>query len=594
MTTFSPNLSRTWRRTCVLVAAVIGLLGGCGDEFAQLGDCQSDGDCPTGLVCYDQRVCVSSSEKTHAVVMRLAPPPGQGMVLEHFDASVGGEVPTVGKTWQLTTPAAVRGTVVRSLDTFHSSISGTLIATAPGKVSGTSVRYDTTSHSTPRTFSGSDKLHGFELLLQIGPTYAVTFWPDSELIPPYYAELKVGGDTEDWTVKLPADKDLLTITGRIVSRPAKQPGCQGQEVVPCKGCAPLEGLRVMLLDGKSRIRSGRAITDENGAFELRGDPSGGPVHLHFEPAKGSAALPYGTLATEIDLPALRKKEQKTLNLGDLDVGPLSALAPRKLVVVDNTAAPVGGATVKVSTQLKSPNCCKNQKSGAPQPRFIHLALKLSQPTNAKGEVTFSLPAGPARIEVVPSVEHHVGRWLQENVEIGDKAITVSCSNRALQRGAITNFKNKPVEGAQVQFLPLGEPTRPPVSVVTDADGRFHAPVDIGRWAVSIEPPVDAGLGRYSRHTLEIEAGQDPLPLDISLPPPSVMVGKVLDQSGMALAGVLVDVMANKLVSLAGTESEKKTDGTQALLVMETHLLATTVTGADGRFEVLIETSQLSD
>ncbi len=577
-----------------VVVALVAALAGCGEDFAKQGACEADQDCQPGLICHDGRVCVASSPTSHAVVLRLAPPPGQGMVLEHFDASIGGNLSSEGSTWQLTTPAAVRGTVVRALDTFHSSISGTLIATAPGKITGTTIRYDTTSHSTPRAFKGSDGLHGFELLLQIGPTYALTFWPHSDQIPPYYTELKVGGDTDHWALKLPADKDLLTIRGRLISRPTAQDACDDGKPTPCAKCDPLVGVRVMLVDDKSRVRSSRTVTDATGAFELSADAAGGPVQLRFEPADGGATLPYGVHRAAIDLPGLRKKAVQKLDLGDLDIGPHAAPASRQLLVVDAAGQPVAGATVEVTAQLVSPPSCETTKGRAAQPRFSTLQLKLSQPTNAKGEVTFMLPAGAARVSVAPSVTHHVGRWQKDNVTLGDTPITISCPDRAVQRGRLEDFKKQAVVGAQIQFLPLGDLTRTPVSTVSDAEGRFSAPLDVGRWAVTVEPPTDRGLGRDSRHTLEIEVGQEPLPLDMTLPPPAVMVGRVLDHNGMALAGVLVDVMANKLQSLSGRGHGAKPGENQALLLMGTHLLATTITGADGRFEVLIETSQLSE
>ena len=578
----------------LVLAASAATLAGCGEAFPTQGVCEVDGDCQPGLTCHDARLCVSASQTSHAVVLRLAPPPGQGLVLEHFDASIGGNLSSQGSTWQLTTPAAVRGTVVRALDTFHSSISGTLIATAPGKISGTTIRYDTMSHSTPRTFEGSDGLHGFELLLQIGPTYALTFWPHSDQIPPYYTELKVGGDTDHWTLKLPADKDLLTISGRLISRATTQDACDDGKPTPCAKCDPLVGVRVMLVDAKSRVRSSRTVTDATGAFELSADPTGGPVQLRFEPANGGATLPHGVHRAVIDLPALRKKALQKLDLGDLDIGPRGAPAPRKLLVVDAAGQPVAGATVEVTAQLVSPPSCETIKGKAPLLRFSTLQLRLSQPTNANGEVTFMLPAGAAHISVVPSVAHHVGRWQKDNVTLDDSPITISCPDRAVQRGRLEDFKKQAVIGAQVQFLPLGDLARTPVSTVSDAEGRFSAPLDVGRWAVTVEPPTDSGLGRDSRHTLEIEAGQEPLPLDMTLPPPAVMVGRVLDHSGTALAGVLVDVMANKLQSLSGRGNGANPRENQALLLMGTHLLATTITGADGRFEVLIETSQLSE
>ncbi len=569
---------------CALVAS------GCGDAVQMQGDCAVDADCLQGLVCHDARVCVAAPKTAHPVVLRLAPPPGQGMVLEHFDATVGGG--GAGSTWQLTAPAVVRGTVQRAQDTFNSSLPGTLIATAPGKVAGTTLRYTATSYATPQQFEGAEDAHGFELLLQVGPTYSVTFWPDSDQIPPYTTELKVGGDTDGWLLKLPAADDLLTVTGWLVSRPAGETACLDGAPAPCKSCARLEGVRVMLVDDEGHVRSGRGLTDDTGAFEVKVDPGGGTVRLRFEPTNGAGQQPTGVLSERLDLTELRKKEQHLVALGDVDVGPLGAMSQRVVKAVDAKGAPVAGADVRVQLHLPSPpRCAPTKAGGKPEPRFDSLLLAASAPTDGSGAASFALPAGKATVEIAPPVGHASAWWRKEGVAFGDAGpVLVSCADRPVLRGLVEDFKKLEVVGAKVRLTSLDHAKRPPVVVVTDEAGRYAAPLDPGSWAVVVEPLPDRGLGRYSKHTAVIEAGQEPLPLDMTLPPPAVLSGRVLDRKGAGLAGVLVEVMASNLPA----HSLKPGGEGQARLVLETHLLASGITRADGRFELLVETSQLDD
>lgn len=589
----SSHITSRWRflmaarRLCVLIA-LSAASWGCGDDPLVQGVCERDSDCQFGLTCYEGRLCVSTPQATRPVVLRLAPPPGQGMVVEHFDAIVGGKN-AVTKTWQLTRPAVVRGTVVRAMDTFNTSIPGKILATAPGKVAGTSLHYSATSYNTPRAFAGADTAHGFELLLQIGPSYNVTFWPDSDKIPPFYSEIKVGGDTKNWIVELPAEKDLVTIKGRLVSRPVGGAGCGSVAYDKCDGCKPLAGMRVVLIDAKSRVRSSRSVTDDTGEFEVRADPSGGPAFLRFEPTVGKLKLPFGRLKSAIDLPGLRKKDVSSVHVGDIDLGPQGATTKRTITVVDKAGVPVVGARVKVTAKLSSPLSCDAE----PTPLLSDLRLQMTAPTDLKGLTVVSLPNDEIAVQVMPTAGTHPASWQTTSAKLDSQGLTITCLERPVQRGHLTDYGQGDVAGARLTFVSLEHAKQPSVDVVTDHLGHYEVPLDPGNWAVIVEPPIDSGLARDGSRTVSIVAGQEPLPLDVSLPAPTVMTGRVLDRTGLPLAGVLVDVMANQLES-SSESSKKRTNLAKALLVMETHLLATAVTGADGRFEVLIETSQLAE
>ncbi|MEY3012772.1 MAG: hypothetical protein RIT45_1507 [Pseudomonadota bacterium] len=600
-------------RCLLLFATLLGAAVGCGDlNQSSPGQCLLDSECAPGLTCHAQRWCVTTPAEERDLVLRMAPVPGSGAVLEYFDGTIGGSAATLGQAWQLTEPAVVRGTVQRAGDALAASIPGRLLATAPSKVLGASLRYEAQSLNTLKFFDGATTPAGFELRMQIGPSYDVVFWPDSTTIPPYYSSWTVSGSADGWAVVLPAEASLIRVRGRLRQGSAASLSCAAGAVggPSCAdGCSGLPGVAVQLEDAAGRIRSSRVVTDADGAFELRVDPNAGPVRLVLQPGAGSGTGPRGRLAQAIDLDLLRKQDKKQHDLGDLVVYDAAQLSARPVYVVDGAGAAVAGAQVSVRVELQSVLRCNPGNDDAKLvPLFENLRVEWSGLTGADGSVAPSLPPGKAKVRVVPPMQHDVGATVAQFDAAAQADWTVPCPDRRLFVGTLVDITQTPIEQARVRLERLasetaGDDTSSAIAwVETDAAGAFAVRADPGRYAVVVEPPEGSGLARAVLKVIEVAPEHDPVPQTLVLPAPSVLSGRVLDAEGNPAAQVLVDVFAQQVSSLValgggpgggqGARQPGMSDGEAALLTFETHRLGSTTTGLDGRFEVLIVASQL--
>ncbi len=589
-------------RWVVLAAAAFA---GCGDIVADdSGQCQSDDDCTIGLHCYAQRWCVAASAEPRDVVLRLSPPQGADAVLEYFDATLGGPHADLGQVWQLTEPAAVRGTITRAGDVLTPSIPGRLIAVAPGKVHGTTLRYDATSHSAPKVIDGSNVIAGFELKLQAGPNYEVAFWPDRPEIPAWFAGWKVGGTSDSWNIELPAESSLLRVRGKLLQGATTPPDCETMPIgaLPtCAGtCTGMAGFRVALVDGKGRERSSRATTAADGSFEVLVDPGVGVVHLQFGGAEVGDGLVSGRLAAPIDLDLLRKKEQTALDLGDLIIALGAEVIDARLPIQDIAGEPVAGASVHVQRSLPSPLGCVDAGGGkrVAGPIFADLKLHAEDASDNAGKVSLRLPGGAYDVTVSPFPGHRAGSTSAQAQPLGAVNAAIVCPARRLLRGHVFNLQQRGLAGARVRFERIDDDPSDKsgmlLEVLADQDGAFEAWLDPGRFALVVDPPEGVGLARALLRVVEIQAEHDPVALELTMPAPMVLVGRVIDQAGKPVAGVSVDVLAGALTALpAGLAPSGAPRGRSAHLAVETHQLGSTSTNEQGRFELLVATGQVA-
>ncbi len=155
----------------------------------------------------------------------------------------------------------------------------------------------------------------------------------------------------------------------------------------------------------------------------------------------------------------------------------------------------------------------------------------------------------------------------------------------------------------------------PIVSTTDGGGDYVAHLDVGRYAVVVEPPVGVGLAQALVDIVDVcQQQQSALKpgktstakvLDLKMPPPSVVVGQILDADQNPVSGVRVEIIAiglDKLIKQAdnkppGTnnDQEKKPmpGGEKAKLVQETHLLGTTISDDQGYYELLVSPGQLA-
>lgn len=508
----------------------------------------------------------------------------------------------------------------------------------------------------------TDKSYGFELLTQAGRSYDITFWPQIEEIPPYYTERFVGGNNDVWLVELPDEAELMAIRGRMVFG-SGQPDCAGASTVATcgEGCAGLAGLQVRLVDGQGRLRSTRATTNEAGEFEVHADPSASQVWLKFRPEDVDQTLPHGAIAEAIYLSTLRFKSTIEHDLGLIHLGDLpapSALVQVRPRVLDGDKQPVVGARLTFRQDRISPRHCVAKDGQLAETALlselfytrsgltdIHGRVKVahknqepvggdkaapaggdkSKPDDGEHNVydeTMAMPEGDIWTTILPPTLAAAASWRETiHVAKGTDQPTIVCPRRPVVRGAVTDFRGRSIIAATVLFKPLlaskpdcaaaqpEEFPRPEAAIVVQADenGDFVAPLDPGRFAVLVNPPKDSGLARALIKVFDLCALDanvaDPVAagtvLDLTVPPPTLLRGRVYGPGGSPVVGAVVDVLAMALTKLpaageAGAEKPPVNLVTKAQMVFDTQVIGSALTGGDGRYEVLVAAGQLAE
>jgi hypothetical protein len=588
-------LARAWSVSlALLIACVTAIACANTDDDLFEGACRSDSDCQnSGLVCWQQKVCVAAVVPETPVVLRLQPPKSTGLLAEPFKVKLDATTQKEPIKLALTQPAVVRGTVSQAGNPLQPSIPGTLIATAPGGVEGHDLSFRADSNATLKP-DGQGVLHGFELRVQPGHTYDIAFWPASPEIPPHYAAITVGGSLAGWKIELPDAKLLDVVEGRIV-----------------QGGAGVGQLRVWLQDAQERLCSTEATTDAEGNFALQVDPSTPEATLRFEPADSAEPLPRGRFAKPVKLPLA--KQSKPVDLGIVELPAVPQKKAMAAVVRDDKGQPVPGALVRIQRWLPLPDDSVLES----------LYVEQHGLTDAKGRFVTELPPGPASMVVVPGPKSLVGRWTWKG-ELKSGDWPIQCPARPVLDGLVSDYRGKPVVGAKVQLRRLdpvaGEVTVPgsgdlggdePIEAATASSGQFSARLDAGQYAVWVLPPDGSGLARVLAKVADVRADQKAELLRVELPPPMMLAGRVLGPDGQPVPDVVVDVLAEKgAAALQQSERRKAQAGRKpggdgnkpakndanrpaAGVLLESHLLASTVSNSEGRFEALVAPGQVA-
>jgi hypothetical protein len=178
---------------------------------------------------------------------------------------------------------------------------------------------------------------------------------------------------------------------------------------------------------------------------------------------------------------------------------------------------------------------------------------------------------------------------------------VICAARQAWSGRVIDFNQAPQAGASVRLEPVVTPSVGAkaggkvgvgvVEVLTDDNGLFTVRLDPGRYAVIVDPPLGVGLARALMKVIDIDGEHEPLGGDLVLPAPAVIDGRVVDQYGLPVFGVLVDVIAPQLNGLVPTDRPGGQPDT--FENGDNNVLGSTVSDVDGRFVVLVATGQVA-
>ena len=572
----------SWQRLHVLLGALGLAVLGCTAADPPAGECSGDAGCVAGLKCFEGRFCVAATVADTPVVIRVSPPSDSGFVVEQFKVTLTGASQNEPRKFVLTEPAVVRGTVTQKDNPLASSFPGTLLATAPGDVEGRDLTFQATSFSALQHFAGSDALQGYELRVQKGHEYALTFWPQSEDIPPHYSNLTAGDSIAQWNLVLPAPTELRTLTGRIVAGDAK----------------PIVGLRVWLRDERGQAWSTRGKTDDTGHYAFKVDPSAPPARVVFAPdpdlpGQQADTLPAGEVAMPVTVTTVAD-ELPTIHIADLP-----AATTTRLHVRGPDGRPVAGAAVRVTMQLAAlPD----------EVTLSRLGLAWTLVTDASGTATLSAPPLLGALTVTPPAKSTAAREQFPPTVMPAGDLLVDLQTRVRVTGTVLDFASLTVPGAEVTLREVesdGEAAdadgdEAAYTAWPDADGNFALWVDPGKYAVWVEPPPGTSLARVMARIDDVTPDTASNPWHLILPPPMVLMGEVLDPSGAVLPGVQVDVLAVKVQTPppAGGQGGNRGDdqlgkNPSGSLVLDSHLLGSTLSRIDGFFEVLLAPGQVA-
>lgn len=564
----------------ILLCALALTASGCAVADQAAGECSVDADCVAGLKCYESRFCVAATVADTPVVIRVSPPADSGFVVEQFNVTLTGASQNEARKLVLTEPAVIRGTVTQKGNLLSTSIPGTVLVTAPGDVEGRELTFQTTSYSALKRFPGSDIQQGYELRVQKGHNYALAFWPQSDEIPPHYSTLTAGDSIEQWNVLLPAESELKTLTGRIVAGDNK----------------PVVGMRVWLRDGEGQAWSTRGKTDTKGEYAFKVDPTAPPARLVFAPEAAAMgadvdALPSGEVAAPIAVTTV------TGELPEIHLAELPTMTTSVLHVRGHDGQPVAGATVRLTMKL------------ADLPDDVTLArlnLDWNGVTDAAGMVRMRVPPLVGDLVVTPPPKSAAARQQWPALALAPGDMELQLAARVKVTGTVTDFASRTVPGAEVTLREV-EPDESAAdadgdeatfTAKPDSAGNFTVWVDPGKYAVWVEPPSGTSLARVMARIDDVTSDTAANPWHLVLPPPMVLAGEVLSQSGTALLGVQVDVLAVKVQTPKGRGTTsggsdqlgKKPSGG---VVLDSHLLGSALSGNTGRFEVLLAPGQVA-
>jgi protocatechuate 3,4-dioxygenase beta subunit len=224
--------------------------------------------------------------------------------------------------------------------------------------------------------------------------------------------------------------------------------------------------------------------------------------------------------------------------------------------------------------------------------------ELSQIADQQGIARFKAGLGAGALLVTPAAGDAAAAW-QGQILASDRVVEVRCAGRVVVQGRVIDFRSRAEPGAEVRLermdaAPGGSAAQVQLFATHSGhDGAFQLFVDPGRYAVIVVPAEGAGLARTLAKVVEIAPSAEPLTLDLTLPAPIVLHGRVLDADARPLAGVLVDVLAPELAGLSRASLWDPSAPAMSMKILhETHLLGTGVSDVDGRFALLIASGQV--
>lgn len=516
-------------RRASALAILAALAAGCSSlaDGPPANECASDVDCPSGTCAVERRMCVAAPPEPLSITLEIVPPE-DAAVRAALPASFGPfEVsgPTSDLSLVLPSSATVRGTLRYVGEPVQASLIFTQVSRPHG---APATRIETQTFAEPvRNDDGS--FSDFTVQLQPSQTYELTIQPTGEwrsrLPPlrfPYMAPIENTQRIEEafddyW-------EDLPVVEGRVVDY------ASGEEQ---------PGMIVRAID----MTTSRVISS---TYTTGTDPERSPGYFQLRLAPRAELWLFSINASGERIEEGRPSPTYTLSPGTLHPAAVVLYVPpvSDRVITYTGFVEVAGTRQGVPATLEF--TARNVLDDETQ---VLGSFRAMATANETGAFTVQLLPGTYDVVITPSgTEHGVVR---ETVDLSETSAAMvsgqvfEVPRRARFQGTVQTPLGEPVGGAQARGLSRGS-TRagelPEVAryarssdAVSDTNGNFALPLDIGLYDVVVEPPRGSGWPWALRRDVAIGAAGDSFRYPIELAVPVPLSGRATFADGAPVA-----------------------------------------------------------
>lgn len=484
------------------MALVVGLAASCSDYAGQSFDCPDDGACDDGLVCAFGRCVDPSDQRLTLVDIEVDPSSASLPVQDVFDVDLRAS-PRVDVA--LAGGVSVSGRVQHDGDGVDAFVLARPARSIAGRV------------LAPTAQTNGDG--AFSLLAVDGFRYGLTVVPSDASLPIVYDDtgFRARGDEQSLDpVLIPSEEELVVVSGRVVS---------GQGVA----LLGVKDVDVRLKGDDGRVWSSTSRTAEDGSFQVVLARGLAGLTLEVRPTAENAGYPEVHVAG-VDGSA-------SVDLGDIDLGFVSAPVAFTATVVSSDGSPAAGAI------------------GYFRGAVGNGEFRASATTDGAGRLELSLPAGTYDVAVVgPAGAVRSGLLVsaQLAVPVTGQAPVFALAPRVAWSGVVRDDAGAELAGAGLDVVRVGavdgtlEPALEDQLVAfastTDDNGAFSLSLDPGRYRVSTRPALGSNAPAFSELVTIPPEG---LERDVELPGRAVVAGTAVFD-GEPVPGAFVRVFSTFL------------------------------------------------
>lgn len=499
------------------------------DEYAADAPCGSDQACAGGLVCAFGSCLDPLDQRLTTVDVEIDPGAASGLPVQNVlqvDLSVTPRVDVALR------PGVLLG---GSVSAGAEPLAATVLLRPATSIPGRALAPQTTTDATGE----------FSVVVVDGARYAVTVNPADPARAPFYAHddapVRVEGDGGSFDLdplELPDVGPL--VHGRVVAGSGA-------------GASGIPALAVHVERADGRRLSSVATTDPNGDFQVALAEPVEDVLLVVSPTSDNAFFPVVTV------PGLTLVDGDN-PLGDVELGEVLSPVPFSATVLDSGGAPVAGARVRLQGLVGNG------------------LFTVSVDADEQGLLDLLLPPATYEALVLGGAGNtDAGMLLANEVEVPvppNAPAVFRLPPRLVAGGVVRGVDGRPVASARLTLTRISDVDGVVADVLgdllvtfeaeTDADGRYQAALDPGRYRMAVRPPPSSAAPPFSE-VATFDNGR--ATHDLSLPQRAIVAGTVL-HDGQPREGAWVRVYS-ALLDERGA----------AILVGEG------AAGADGAFEI---------